>query len=147
MKLVQGAQALGLPILWLEQTPDKLGGTVEEIASLLHGLQPISKTTFNACDEPLFTQAIQTSMKRNWLICGIEAHICVYQTAAQLKKLGHSVHLVTDCISARTAANKQLAINKLASRGVELTSLEMCLYEIVQDSKASEFRTILHLIK
>lgn len=147
VKLVKGAKALNLPILWLEQTPDKLGGTVDELAELLSELQPIPKYTFDACAEPLFTQAVQTAVRRNWLICGIEAHICVYQTAAHLKKLGHHVHLVVDCISSRDAANKKLTITKLRDQGVVLTGLEMCLYEIVHDSRAEEFREILHLIK
>ncbi|RUO43955.1 hydrolase [Aliidiomarina taiwanensis] len=147
VKLVKGAKALNLPILWLEQTPDKLGGTVEELAELLEELQPIPKYTFDACAEPLFTQAVQTAVRRNWLVCGIEAHICVYQTAAHLKKLGHNVHLVVDCISARDPANIQLAVTKLQSLGVTLTGLEMCLYEVVHDSRASEFKDILGLIK
>lgn len=82
-----------------------------------------------------------------WLVCGIEAHICVYQTALSLRQSGYRVELVTDCVSSRAAANKALALAKLTANGVALTGLEMCLYEMVEDCRAPEFKDILTLIK
>mgnify|MGYP002700921808 CR=1 FL=1 len=146
VKLITGAQVLNLPILWLEQNPTKLGPTVPELSVLLtakssnlieslpdkeqHSLQqPIEKFSFDACKEDVFMQSIQNSGVDNWLICGIEAHVCVYQTALNLKRNGLEVQLVTDCISSRNSHNKQLAISKLVRNGIELTGLEMCLFE------------------
>jgi len=162
--LIKGVQALGLPIVWLEQNPDKLGATVGELSSLLNSKhndlpsfslgsssqpihQPITKFTFDACEEELFMQAVQTAKVDNWLICGIEAHICVYQTAMNLNKKGFSVQLICDCVSSRTPENKHLALNKLASNGIALTGLEMCLFELVKDCRTVEFKEILTLIK
>ena len=82
-----------------------------------------------------------------WLICGIETHICVYQTALSLVSLDLDVEIVTDCVSSRLVSNKNLAITKLASKGVGITSLEMCLYELVGDCRIAEFKDILSLIK
>ncbi|MFV0449785.1 MAG: isochorismatase family protein [Vibrio sp.] len=146
-KLLSGALTLELPIVWLEQNPEKLGRTVEKLSGLLVGQTPITKFTFDACSEPSFIEHIQAADKKAWLICGIEAHICVYQTAMSLKKLGHEVHLVVDCISSREAGNKALAIEKMSSAGIKRTSLEMCLYELVKDCRAPEFKTILGLVK
>lgn len=146
-KLIKGAQALGLPILWLEQNPDKLGATVEELGVLLEAQQPISKFTFDACQEPQFAQAVHAANVNTWLVCGIEAHICVYQTASSLKHLGFEVQLVADCVASRTLANKELGVSRLAKNGVEVTGLEMCLYELVGDCRAVEFRDILGLIR
>lgn len=146
-KLIKGAQALGLPIIWLEQNPDKLGSTVDELSALLADQGPIAKFTFDACEEPQFMQAVRTANVDTWLICGIEAHICVYQTASHLQQLGFKVQLVCDCISSRTLANKDLAITKLVNRGVDVSGLEMCLYELVKDCRAVEFKEILNLIK
>lgn len=146
-KLIQGAKLLGLPIIWLEQNPEKLGPTVEELGEHLTGNEPISKYTFNACAEANFIKAIEQSGKQSWLVCGIEAHICVYQTSSQLKKLGYDVHLVTDCITSRDPVNKALAIEKMSSSGIEITGLEMCLYELVKDCRAKEFKGILNLIR
>ena len=83
----------------------------------------------------------------NWLICGIEAHICVYQTATHLQESGYKVQLVSDCVSSRTLENKELAINKLVNQGVGISGLEMCLYELVKDCRAPEFKEILTLIR
>jgi nicotinamidase-related amidase len=146
-KLVQGCQALNLPILWLEQNPGKLGSTVAEIGNLIKPQPAIAKYTFNACQEPSFVKAVQVANVDTWLVCGIEAHICVYQTVMGLQDLGQKVHLVTDCISSRKPENKHLAIAKLTAQGIDMTSLEMCLYELVEDCRAAEFKTILQLIK
>lgn len=146
-KLIKGAQALDLPIIWLEQNPEKMGATVDQLKILLDAQNPISKFTFDACEEPQFMQAVRAANVDAWLICGIEAHICVYQTALNIKRTGLEVHLVGDCISSRTLANKNLGISKLANNGIEVTGLEMCLYELLKDCRAAEFKEILGLIK
>ncbi|MGF1910896.1 isochorismatase family protein [Vibrio kasasachensis] len=146
-KLIQGTQALGLPIIWLEQNPGKLGQTVDSVSELLKEQNPIAKFTFDGCNEPDFKHALNTAQKHSWLICGIEAHICVYQTATHLANLNFDVHVVSDCISSRDISNKQLALNKFFNERVKVTGLEMCLYELVKDCRSPEFKQILKLIK
>ncbi|REG84304.1 isochorismatase family protein [Marinomonas pollencensis] len=147
-KLIKAAQTLALPIIYLEQNPDKLGSTIEEIHSLLAPLAPIEKFTFNACEDAKFVEAVQAeSQVTTWLVCGIETHICVYQTAIGLLDRGYGVHLVSDCVASRTQANKQLGITALMNKGAAITGLEMCLYELVKDSRAPEFRSLLGLIR
>lgn len=147
-KLVKGAKALDLPILWLEQNPERLGPTAEPIREVLESTHlPITKYTFDGCKEATFKVAVENAKVDTWLVCGIESHICVYQTAFSLRQSGYRVELVTDCVSSRTAANKALALAKLTANGVVLTGLEMCLYEMVEDCRASEFKEILALIK
>ncbi|PKG85609.1 hydrolase [Colwellia sp. 75C3] len=150
-KLIKGAQSLGLPIIWLEQNPEKIGPTVDEINTLLSSPlshhEPIIKYTFNACEDALFMDRVREENVDTWLICGIEAHICVYQTALSLKEQGLKVELVSDCVSSRKLENKELAIQKLLNNGIELTGLEMCLFELVKDCRATEFKEILGLIK
>ncbi|WP_253651840.1 MULTISPECIES: isochorismatase family protein [unclassified Vibrio] len=147
-KLVKGAKALDLPILWLEQNPERLGSTAEPIREVLESKHlPITKYTFDGCKEATFKVAVENAKVDTWLVCGIESHICVYQTAVSLRQSGYRVELVTDCVSSRTAANKALALAKLTANGVVLTGLEMCLYEMVEDCRAPEFKEILALIK
>ncbi|OOI04633.1 isochorismatase family protein [Vibrio sp. SALL6] len=147
-KLVKGAKALDLPILWLEQNPERLGLTAEPIREVLESTHlPITKYTFDGCKEETFKVAVENAKVDTWLVCGIESHICVYQTAVSLRQSGYRVELVTDCVSSRTAANKALALAKLTANGVVLTGLEMCLYEMVEDCRAPEFKEILALIK
>jgi len=146
-KLIKGAQALKLPILLLEQNPEKLGATVNQLSGLLNGIEPITKFTFNACESPGLLDAVRAKNVDTWLVCGIEAHICVYQTAKGLLDKGYNVELVSDCVSSRTAVNKGLGIGRLKHAGVEITGLEMCLYELVKDCRSSEFKQILGLIR
>ncbi|MEZ9298947.1 hydrolase [Vibrio splendidus] len=146
-KLIEGAQVLGLPIVRLEQNPEKLGATVDELKCLLSDATPIPKFTFNACDEPKFVEVVQAKDVDTWLVCGIEAHICVYQTAMGLLDLGYKVQVVGDCTSSRTALNKDLAIRRLTDAGIQITGLEMSLYELVKDCRAPEFKPILFLIR
>lgn len=146
-KLIQGAQVLNLPILWLEQTPDKIGSTQAPIANLLASQEPIKKHTFSAVGSAEFIAALKQTGVENWLICGIETHICVYQTTMQLLDLGYKVEVVVDCVSSRSLFNKELAITKLIANGAATSSLEMCLYELVADSQAPEFKDILKLTK
>ncbi|QUX91345.1 hydrolase [Marinomonas sp. A3A] len=147
VKLVKAAKLLGMPILWLEQNPEKLGATVPELREVLDMVEPIAKYSFSACGEPAFVEAIKKAKMNTWLITGIEAHICVYQTALGLLDLGYDVELVSDCVSSRTIENKNMALAKLARKGAEVTSLEMCLFELIGDCRADEFRAALSLIK
>ncbi len=145
--LVKGAKALSLPIIWLEQYPKGLGETVPEIKSLLTDNKPIEKNTFSAFDDENIKKAIEVSGKKQWLICGIEAHICVYQTAMGFLANNYEVEVVTDCISSRAESNIKFATEKLQSKGVGLTNIEMCLYEMLKGSKHKNFKDILPLIK
>ena len=150
-KLIKGVQALDLPILWLEQNPEKIGSTVDELSNLLSSptshQEPIIKYTFDGCENDQFIEAVKAANVNTWIVCGIEAHICVYQTAISLKRMGFDVQIVSDCVSSRELANKKLAINKLVNNGVELTGLEMCLFELVKDCRTPVFKEILVLIK
>ncbi len=145
--LIQGAKALDLPIVLLEQNPERLGSTISELSCHLESISPIPKFTFNACECPEFLEAIKFHHIENWIICGIEAHICVYQTARSLVEQGYNVELVSDCVSSRTHANLQVGINRSLASGAAITSLEMCLYELVKDCRTPEFKKILGLVR
>ena len=146
-KLIAGAKVLELPIILLEQNPDKLGSTVDELRVHLGNINPIIKFTFNACDTAEFIKAVKAMNVDSWLVCGIEAHICVYQTVKGLVDLGFKVELVSDCVSSRTLSNAQLGINRAKDSGVEITGLEMCLYQLVRDCRSAEFEQVLSLVR
>ncbi|MCH7372188.1 isochorismatase family protein [Aeromonas sp. MR16] len=146
-RLVQGAQALGLPVIWLEQNPDKLGATVPELQPLQASSPVLPKFSFGALGEPQVAAVLAQSGVKHWLVCGIEAHICVYQSVLGLLDSGASVSLVTDAVSSRDPANRTLAIGQLAARGAALTSVEMCLYELMGDCRHPAFRQILSLVR
>ncbi|WP_026729867.1 hydrolase [Flavobacterium denitrificans] len=146
-KLIRGCQILSIPIIWAEQNPKGLGSTIAKIEKLLIGQKPIEKYSFNAFDNETFKNAIIDSGKKQWLICGIEAHICVYQTAMGLLLNNFEIEIVTDCVSSRSKESIDVALNKLQNKGARLTNIEMCLYELIKDSRKEVFKEILTLIK
>jgi isochorismate hydrolase len=145
--LIQGAQALALPILWLEQYPKGLGPTIPEVAELLSEQAPLAKTCFSACGLDHFQDQLRATGRRQILLAGIEAHICVYQTARDLLDAGYHVEAVTDAVSSRTAENKALGLKRMAQAGAELTGVEMCLFELLKQAGTAEFKTIAGLVK
>ena len=146
-KIIKGIQALEIPILWVEQNPEGLGSTIPEVAELLAGINPISKLSFSCCKNERFIQALKAENCNQILIVGIEAHICVYQTAMDLVKLGYEVEVVTDAVSSRTVENKNVALQKMSSAGVSLTSTEMALFELLEVAEGEQFKEILKIVK
>jgi nicotinamidase-related amidase len=147
VRMVKGARILGIPILWNEQNPAGLGGTIPELTELLIDLQPMSKMTFSCCGNPAFIEELRRSGRRQVLLVGIEAHICVYQTAAELLQQGYEVYLVSDAVSSRTIENKQVGMERVRSQGAVITSTEMALFELLRTADQSCFREISRLVK
>ena len=145
--VVQGAKLFELPILWLEQYPKGLGPTDERIAQHLTDQQPIEKITFSAYDTEQFVQALEQTGRKKILIAGIETHICVYQTAAHLLANGYEVEVLVDCVSSRTAGNREVGIQKMIQLGANITSVEMALFEMQQIAKGDSFKSISKLVK
>ncbi|WP_029268202.1 hydrolase [Virgibacillus alimentarius] len=145
--LIDGLRALDIPILWLEQYPRGLGPTTKEVANHLDGLEPISKMTFSACKNKEFMTALKASGKKQAVVAGIEAHVCVYQTSAELKELGYEVQVVADAVSSRTLANKEIGLEKMKEVGVLSTSVEMILFELMETAECEKFKEISKLIK
>ena len=145
--MVKGAKVLALPILWVEQLPDKLGPTIPEIADHLAHLHPISKNSFSCYGEPAFVDALAATGCRNVIVMGIEAHICVYQTVRHLLDKGFHVEVIADAVSSRKAHNKVIALEKMQQCGAALTSTEMVLFELQGVAEGERFRHLLSVIK
>ncbi|MEK4627696.1 hydrolase [Solibacillus sp. FSL R7-0682] len=145
--VVQGAKELQLPVLWLEQYPKGLGHTVETIAQHLTDQSPIEKITFSAYQTEEFVQALEQTGRKKVLLAGIETHICVYQTAADLLANGYVVEVLADCVSSRTATNSEIGLQKMMQLGATITSVEMALFEMQQIAKGDSFKAISRLVK
>lgn len=146
--MVQGCQLLGVPILVTEQYPQGLGRTAAEIMQHLPpGSQPIEKLTFSSCGVAEFDLQLREKHIEQVLITGIEAHICVSQTAHDLLQLGYQVHLISDAIGARFPHNREVALARLQRAGALLSSVEMALFEMLKSSDATEFKAVQKLIK
>ncbi|MED4351453.1 hydrolase [Schinkia azotoformans] len=145
--LIQGLRLLDVPIVWLEQYPEGLGPTNQELTTHLAGIEPIRKITFSACKNPDFMEAIEKTGRKQILIAGIETHICVYQTATGLKDLGYEVEVVADAVSSRVSLNKEIGLEKMKYAGIQWTSVEMALYELMETAEGEQFKRILKLLK
>ena len=148
VKLIQCCKALSLPILWLEQNPKGLGETIPELAQHLSGVTHVNeKYHFNALLEEPIKQTIIDTGKKQWLVAGIEAHVCVYQTVSGLLEQDFQVEVVSDCVSSRAQENIDLAVKKMQLIGANITSVEMAIFELMKSAKRTEFKEVLAIIK
>jgi nicotinamidase-related amidase len=147
LKLVKGMQVLEVPIIVTEQYPKGLGPTIPEIKALLPEMKAIEKVCFSCCDEPAFMTALETLKRKQIVIAGIEAHICVYQTAMALAKAGYEIQIVNDGVASRDAENKAAAMTKMGGSGIGLTTTEMALFELLKIAKGDKFKAISAIVK
>ena len=144
IRLVKFARIIGLPMVVTEQ--EKLGATVEPISSQLPAYEPIPKVTFDSFGCPQFKDRLAQMAPQNLILAGVEAHICVAQTA--LGGLGeYNIHVVSDAASSRTPANRKMALDRMARAGAVITSTEMVIYELLVQAGTDEFRSVLPLVK
>ena len=145
---VRGFRILDVPVVVTEQYPKGLGRTVEELLlTLPDGFEPIEKSTFSAFGEPSFVDILERSKRKQVILCGIETHVCVSQTAHELLANGCEVHLLTDCVASRFEADRNAGLQKMISSGAVPSSVEMALFEAMRDSKHEKFREVQVQIK
>lgn len=147
-RAVSGFGLLELPIIVTEQYPDGLGPTAEEIRfSLPDGFEPVEKTAFSAFGSSDVRMKLESLAAKQVVLCGIETHICVNQTAHDLIHSGYEVHLLTDCVGSRFDHDKAAGLEKMKANSVVASSVEMALFEIMRDAKHEKFKEIQTLIK
>ena len=144
--LAQGCQILGLPVLVTEQYPKGLGPTVQPIASILQSFNPVEKLSFSSLT-PEIRSALVNQAVQDVVLCGIESHVCVTQTALDLLGSNFRVFLVGEACSSRTEANWRTGLARMQSSGAIPVSVEMVLFELLGRAGTEEFKRILPLIK
>jgi nicotinamidase-related amidase len=147
LKLIKGAQVLEIPIILTEQYPKGLGPTLPEIKALLPNAKTIEKTCFSCCDEPSFMEELAGLKRQQVLVAGIEAHICVYQTAMALARAGYDVQPVSDALASRDPDNKAAALLKMGAAGLSATTVEMALFELLKAAGTDKFKQISNIVK
>jgi nicotinamidase-related amidase len=142
--LIEGAAALGIPIVVTEQYPKGLGQTVPEVAERLpESVRPIEKVRFSAAEADGF----DLDGRNQALVCGIETHVCVNQTVLDLLDEGVEVHVVGDAVGSRTEQNREAGLHKAEGAGAVLSSVETALFELLGGSDAPEFKQVQGLIR
>ncbi len=143
-RLIAFSNIIDLPIIVTEQ--DKLGPTVVNLSQQKRAVTLIPKVTFNCFDSDRFSEAVQQSGRKTLILLGVEAHICVAQTALHALS-DFNVHVVRDAISSRTVDNWNTAIDRMRAAGVTITSTEMVIYELLKRAGTEEFKAALALVK
>ncbi|MFM2087687.1 MAG: hypothetical protein RLZZ237_2556 [Pseudomonadota bacterium] len=143
LRLARIAQLLEIPVLGTEQNRQGLGPNVEEIAALCQ--QTLHKTHFGACFDGL--QAILPPGRKQIVVTGCEAHVCMLQTAIGLLELGYDVIIAIDAVGSRQPASRDAALQRLDKLGAQLLTVEMLAFEWLRDCKHPRFREVLALIK
>ncbi|MGI6030110.1 MAG: hydrolase [Eubacteriales bacterium] len=145
--LIEGLRALEVPMLVTQQYTRGLGETIPEIAEKLGDFTPIDKTSFSCCGAEGFWEALEATGRKTVLLCGMETHICVLQTALDLLEKGYQVLMVEDCLSSRREEDKKMGMWRAVQAGAQPTTYESVLFELLGKAGSPAFKTISRLIR
>jgi len=147
IKLIQGIRTLDVPVVVTQQYTKGLGPTTTPVAQALGDFAPVEKTFFSAAEEIDFLEALNETKSTSVLLCGIEAHVCVAQTALILLELGYDVFVVEDGISSRSGSDKKTAMKRMIQAGARPVTVEAALFELLETANAPEFKEISRIVK
>ena len=147
VRLVKGFTILNLPIFVTEQYPKGIGATVPKLKKVLKEIKIIEKTSFSCCGIQGFIGSIRSEKIDQLVLCGIESHVCVLQTAMDLKHEGFMVSVVADALSSRKDSDHDIAMLSMRSHGINVTTTEMVLFELLKTVEDKAFKDVHKLIK
>jgi len=145
LRLVKAADVLDVPVWATEQYPSGLGPTLDELASLIP--ERPSKTEFQCCAIPRILEQLYGHHVKHVTLAGIEAHVCIAQTALELLNLGFTVQVPADAVASRATMDWEFALRRLQAAGVVVTTTEAVLFEWTERSDRPEFKAISELVK
>jgi len=147
--LIRAAGILKIPAMVSTQYAKGLGGTVAELASLLTGTEAMDKTLFSCFGSEAFCSALKRlpGQRNTLLLCGMESHICVMQTALGALREGYLVHVASDAVSSRTEWNWKIGLDRMRAAGAVISSTEMMIYELMRSSSSAAFKELLPHLK
>lgn len=145
--LIEGLKILEVPLFVTEQYRKGLGETVVEIQEVIDEFNPMEKMAFSCCDDPHIIMKLNNAAKKNVILFGIEAHVCILQTVLDLLDDGYQPVIVGDCVSSRKLDDKEMALLRMRQEGAIVTSYESILFELARVSGTDTFRAISRLVK
>jgi nicotinamidase-related amidase len=147
--LIRAAGILKIPALVSTQYAKGLGNTVPEIASLLPGTEAVDKTLFSCFGSEVFCSVLKRlpDQRNALLLCGMESHICVMQTAVAALREGYLVHVASDAVGSRTKWNWKIGLERMRAAGAVISSTEMMIYELMRASSSGAFKELLPYLK
>lgn len=145
--LLQGMKILEVPLLLTEQYPRGLGPTVGQVRFHIEDFNPVEKISFSCCDEVNLMHELEASGRKNIIICGIEAHVCVLQTVIDLLEKDYVPVVISDCVSSRSPGDKLIALERMRSEGAVISTYESILFELARIAGNDAFKKISKLVK
>jgi nicotinamidase-related amidase len=145
--LFSGLEILGIPVIISRQYPKGLGDTVAEIREVTAKATILEKMSFSCYQESAIRKAVDASGRRHVVLSGTEAHVCVLQTAIDLREAGFQVILVADCAGSRRPGDKEYGLRRIAGEGALLVSYEQLLFELLATAASPAFKAISSLLK
>ena len=145
--LLRAAKVLGVPAFASEHCPDRIGPTIAPLRSLIAGDAVLRKVHFSCADEPACLERFRGSGRKQALVAGMEAHVCVMQTALGLAERGFEVFIVRDAVGSRRAEDRAAALARLEAAGCGAATAEMAIFEWMERADLDEFRPVLEIVK
>ena len=146
-RLMRYCDRLDIPVIVSEHYPAKLGSTVEELAELSSGQDPVEKISFSCAGDSGFLSRLQSTRRDQVILCGIETHVCVYQTARDLLSDGYQVVTAADAVSSRQVSNRNLGLAYMRDLGVQTMTTEMVMFEMLKMAGTEEFKSVADILK
>jgi len=145
--LIRGLRLLDIPLILTQQYTRGLGETIPSIIEVIGNITPVEKISFSCCDEPGFMKKLSQLGKKNIIIAGIEAHVCVLQTVLDLLDNAYLPVVVENCISSRKNRDKKIAVERMRQEGAVVTTYESILFELTRFAGTDVFKQISKIVK
>jgi nicotinamidase-related amidase len=145
--LMRCAKLLDIPVLVSEHSPESIGSTVPSLAALLPADRILRKTHFACTDQPAALDAFRSLNKKQVLVAGMEAHVCVMQTALGLLERGFQPFVVQDAVGSRREEDRSAALERMRAAGCAMATTEMAMFEWMENAEVPQFRELLKLVK
>lgn len=145
--LIDAAKLLGVPAYASEHVAQAIGPLVDTLRECLAASNILPKTHFSCADEPALLMALRAARRTQVLVTGMEAHVCVMQTALGLASRGFEVYVARDAVGSRREEDRETALARMAADGVRVVTAEMAMFEWMHRADAPEFRELLRLVK
>jgi len=147
-RLIETAKILTVPIIYTEQYPKGLGRTDERVKAWLPSdLEPIEKTTCSCWRDEAFRKALQDTHREHVIVAGLESHVCVQQTALDLLRVDYTAFLPIDAVGSRFAIDMDTAVERMRRAGVEVSTTEALIFDLIERCDHPKFKDILELVK
>ena len=146
-RLMRFSDRLDIPQIVTEHYPAKLGGTIESLASLAPNFDPVEKISFSCAGDAGFLSRLKSTRRDQVILCGIETHVCIYQTARDLLDEGYQVVIAADAVSSRQVTNRNLGLAYMRDLGAQVMTTEMVMFEIRRVARTDEFKSVSEILK